>query len=271
MSTGSGSQATLLEYLGPKLDASRVVSWLPVVSPALATALGLLGQALEDRGDWAYAGGSVAVVLVTGVLEFIRTRYRSQRRETELTDAGKLRVTLKDALQPIAEMLADMQRMTIKSARIRQADQVAQQSCSALTLLFADIDDVRVVVYKVDSSASPRRMDAVQTNRARSGRSAQPFIAGNDRGDAAFAMLVSGEPCFVADVQDAAEVQNAVGAYSGTREGYRTFISAPIANDQDVYGMVNVDAPEPRVFVDTDKQLVALVADLLAIGYASIR
>ena len=271
MSTGSGSPATFLEYVGPKLDASRLLSWLHILSPAAATLLVTLGQSLQDRGDWAYVIGGIATLSVTAAMDGVRTLYRSRKRDSELTDAGKLRVTLKDALQPIAEMLADMQRMTTKSARIVQAGQIAQQSCSALALLFTGIDDVRVVVYRVDSSASPRRMDAVQTNRARDGRSASPFIEGEDRGNAAFAMLVSGEPCFVSDVCDPIEVQNAVGAYAGTRDGYRTFISAPITDDQNVYGMVNVDAPDPKVFVDTDKQLVALVADLLAIGYASIR
>lgn len=173
MSTGSGSQATFLEYVGPKLDASPLLSWLHILSPTAATLLVTLGQSLQDRGDWAYVVGGIATLLLTAAMDGVRTLYRSRKSKSELTDAGKLRVTLKDALQPIAEMLADMQRMT-RSARIVQAGQVAQQSCSALALLFTGIDDVRVVVYRVDPSASPRRMDAVQTNRARGGRGARP-------------------------------------------------------------------------------------------------
>ena len=50
--------------------------------------------------------------------------------------------------------------------------------------------------------------------------------------------------------------------------GYRTFISAAITNGQDAYGMVTVDAPKAGDLVDTDKQIVMLIADLLAIGFA---
>jgi GAF domain-containing protein len=52
--------------------------------------------------------------------------------------------------------------------------------------------------------------------------------------------------------------------------GYRTFISAPIADRQRTYGMVAVDAPKPGDLLRSDQHLVMLVADLLAIAFASI-
>lgn len=61
------------------------------------------------------------------------------------------------------------------------------------------------------------------------------------------------------------------GAYHGTRIGYRTFISAPIADRQRTYGMLTVDAPNPGDLLKSETHLVMLVADLLAIAFASVR
>ncbi|PBA33451.1 hypothetical protein CKJ65_02000 [Mycobacterium intracellulare] len=76
-------------------------------------------------------------------------------------------------------------------------------------------------------------------------------------------MRKGGEPLFIENIDEVNDVD-----YRGTGSGYKTFISASIHNDADGYGMVTIDAPRPTSLVDTDKQLVALVADLLAIAFA---
>jgi len=261
----------LVELFGHTLDKSRTLSILHVLTPALSAICIVLGQNREDRGDWAFLVAAAVALLVTAAAEALRARYRLLARQSELNSANALRVILKDALQPIAEMISDMQRLG-KPERQNKLERVAAQCCSALGLILREIDDVRIVVYRIEvDDAGERSMQVFSYNRARDGHAPNPFIEGSDRGDAAFGMLATGEPCFVSNVDDEDEVNAAAGAYEGSRMGYKTFISAPINDAQVGYGMLTVDAPEAGVLVDTDKQLVALVADLLSIGFASLR
>ena len=46
-------------------------------------------------------------------------------------------------------------------------------------------------------------------------------------------------------------------------------MSVPIvSNDGYAYGMLNVDSPREEMFQDTEQQIVSVVAEILAIGFA---
>lgn len=183
-----------------------------------------------------------------------------------------LRATYKDALQPVAEQLADMQTLTAGERKDKRLG-IAKQACSSVALLFDGVLDLRVVVYLVkDPGANVLVMTPVASNRARNGLAAKPFVMGNPRGDAAFATMFRDEPCFVNNVDDEGELDAAGGAaYKGTRNGYSAFISQAIFDQQRRYGMLTVDTPKKDAFSDADQHLVGLVADLLAVACASVR
>ncbi|HEY5855728.1 MAG TPA: GAF domain-containing protein [Aldersonia sp.] len=185
----------------------------------------------------------------------------------ERCSCSALKVTLHDTLQPIAEELADMQTIP-KEFRRERAIQIAQRCVDGLRLVLHDVQGLRAVVYRVDEAGDTLRVIA------RGGRSESvpgDFVRGDERGDAAFATLVERQACFVRDVDDAADVANRVGAHSGARRSYRTFIAAPVVDRLNKYGMLAVDAPTPGDLLDGDQHTVMLVADLLAVAFASIR
>jgi len=143
-----------------------------------------------------------------------------------------------------------------REARLRE---VAQQAVSALCLLLKDVDRLRAVVYSVDNSGTSMSCLAYH------GRGATPrgFDAGTPRGDSALDLVRSAGYVFAEDLTKARPA-----SYGGAVSDYRTFISAAISNGPNAYGMVTVDAPNAGDLVDTDAQIVLLMADLLSIAFA---
>ncbi|MGV9714449.1 hypothetical protein [Rhodococcus pyridinivorans] len=238
-------------------------SWVPVaisgVLPVIATLFVTFGQALEDRGDWAWIlGGSVLLLVVVGI-QVASHQLRKRLRGQELSEVDRLRVAMKDALQRVAELIAAMPSKG-KSERKAELKRVASQSLGAIQLLLDNVDRLRVVVYQiVDQSGRMEYLDY----GGRSGTPPQPFVPGTPRGDLAIKMVRDGGDKFAPDIE-----REPPEHYQGSAKGYRTFISASITNGEYAYGMVTVDAPNAGDLVDTDKQIVMLVADLLAIAFA---
>lgn len=237
--------------------------------PIAGTAVIPFGIPVKDRGD--FVSLVVAVVLILAGCGLITVREVSKRSQDAAVDEANatLRAAYKDALQPVAEQLADMQTMSPKG-RQTQLETIANQACSALDLLLDGIQDLRVVVYLVDDpGAEVLKMCPVAKSRGRNGRRPGDFVLGTPRGDAAFSTLFADDACFVNDVDDRGQLA-AMGAYSGTRDGYAAFISQSIFDQRMRYGMVTVDTPRRSAFVDTDKHLVGLVADLIAVACAAV-
>lgn len=259
----------LLNVVGPRLDESWRVKLFHVAAPVGSVVCLTLGQDREDGGDWLWVIGGVLLLIATGAIDLLRERYRARSRQLGIDAADALRVALKDALQPVAEMLSEMQSMTTVRSK-GHLKHVADQCCQGLKLLLKDVH-LRAVVYQIDDRrASTRTMSklAVQ-GRSRSGPPPQPFVEGTARGDAAFETVDSLVPCFVEDVDDAAEVAAMDGAYYGTRNGYKTFIAAVITDGTTQYGMVTVDAPVKGDLLKSDQELVMLLADLMAVAFAA--
>ncbi|MEU4651706.1 hypothetical protein [Nocardia fluminea] len=238
---------------------SRIRSWWQFAAgcflPVGAAACLAFGKEFADVGDWAWFLGGIVQLLAIGAIQYAEKR----RRGFEHDAADRLRVAMKDALQPLAGLIAAMPGMN-KSERAAQLRCVAIQANGALKLLLHNVDRLRAVVYEmVAADGTMKRIDYV----GRGGKPPEPFVPGTPRGDLAIAMVRDGETKFAPDI-DREPPEN----YEGSRKGYKTFISAAIKNGEDGYGMVTVDAPNAGDLVDTDKQIVMLVADLLAIAFA---
>jgi GAF domain-containing protein len=256
-----------VDWIGPQLDRSGWVRFAYLVQPvAVAMAIGIASK-VHGVAAWAWLGVGIGILALTACVQVLRESYRSHLREQNDNAAAEQLVALRDALRPIVESIADMHTLP-EATRGERANNIAQRSADALALVMQNgIPGFRSVVYRQDDVAG---VLSVLARAGRSEREPHEFRRGDDRGNAAFSTVERREACFVRDVSDDAEVAGLEGAYSGTRTGYRTFIAAPIADRQRTYGMVAVDAPAPGDLLWSDQHLVMLVADLLAIAFASI-
>lgn len=256
-----------VDWIGPYLHR-----WiLARVSYVLASPVSsvLLGLGFFAEGHWRvfWLTWFFVTLVVMTFAEVVRQSYSRHLQESEDMDEAARVVTLRDALRPLATDIADMQTLTLGRRRTR-VDEIARRGAEALALIMVKrIDGFRSVAYR-------KRGDDVVAVIESCGRSENPpqdFVRDTPRGEAAFMAIERRKPCFVRDVEDKNEVDTTIGAYYGTRIGYRTFISAPIADKQQAYGMLTIDAPNPGDLLKSDQYLVMLVADMLAIAFASVR
>jgi GAF domain-containing protein len=183
-------------------------------------------------------------------------------------------VSLREALRPIAKSIADMQTLMSEGDRRAKAETIAVQCADKLKLVMHEVPNFRSVVYRRNEAGDTL---SVVTFAGRSETLApEDFSKDDPRGKAAFATLKCKAPIFVRDVTDADEVAKLNATlpgvvYEGPRAGYKTFIAAPVVVGQSEYGMITVDAAEPGDLLGSEKYLVQLFADMLAIAVASIR
>jgi transcriptional regulator with GAF, ATPase, and Fis domain len=240
--------------------ASRKVSGLlstgAIVLAAIGALLASFGQDRKNLADWAWVAVGTALVVAAGLLQVWLDTLRKRGEVREEEEATRFRVAIKDALQPLAILMAETADGS-KKEREAALGQAAQQVVGALALLLKEVDRRRAVVYALDPAH--RLMRSI----AHAGRGAGPrdFVAGTPRGDTALQMLADGEPVLVADL---AQWPKAWAAAGGE---YSTFVAVPIVAGQVAFGMVTVDAPNAGDLTDTDMQLVVLFANLLAVVF----
>lgn len=240
-----------------RVAASRWLAPLAtVVLAVVGTVFVTIGQELDTKGDWYWVIGGSLLALIGGGVQLLREIGTIGAFDSASQEAKRLRIAMKDALQPVAELIADLPSKTPKD-RERGLEAIANQAASALTLLLKDVDRVRAVVYRLD--------DAGMSHLAYHGRgdTPNPFLNSTERGRLACEMVANGANHFEPDISKASS-----DAYRGTGNGYETYISASICTGSNGYGMVTVDAPNANDLVDTDRQIVCLVADLLAVAFA---
>lgn len=236
----------------------RVESYLVVALPVVGTVMVTIGQALDDVGDWFWVIGGALLVLLGGLVQLMTTRRHKRLSSADLNQAARFRIAMKDALQPVVEAMAYMPYLPKKS-RESTLVKVVERAVAALNLLLRNVDRVRVVVFKVDEDGNSLK----PMSHFGRGQSPRGFIAGTTRGDRALSMVAKAGDQFVRDLDKEAPTE-----WEGSGSGYRTFISAAINAGDYSYGMVTVDAPVAGSLVDTDCQLVLLIADLLAVAFA---
>lgn len=265
-----GASHELLLRVGLFVNDHR--GWLLLVTaavlPAAAVVLGAVGQELNDGGDWSFVGGAGVCVLVSGLLQMLSGWAAGRASEMDLLEVDRLRVTLKDALQPVAEMIADMELLSRRPERVAMLRNVATQAVGALNLIFADIERTRATVYRLTAQGDMECMSYLGRGE---GVQPQPFRRQTARGEQALAIVRAGQDVLITDIDDvetASDGRVVSPDYRGSRSGYKTFISCSITNKDKPYGMVTLDAPDAGDLSDTDKQLVGLMADLLAIAFA---
>lgn len=174
--------------------------------------------------------------------------------------AAREKLLLEQELQPLLEYAATATNHP-RAERRKDAEKAAARAVAGLRNVFTTVRGVRVVVFVV--SADGQRMCPLQPG----GRQDRPgpFVRGTPRGDKAFEVLEDPRKNFiiVPDLDKAAPEE-----WEGTGEGYRTFISAPIRSQEDGYGLLTIDAPDPGSLDDRHASTVALFAAALGVLYA---
>ena len=266
----SGTARELLFHAGQIINDRHgwLVVFTGVLLPTTAAVLSVVGQDLEDGGDWAYIGGAALAISTTGLLQLLSGWAARKSADADLFEVDRLRVTMKDALQPLAEMIADMELLSRRAERVAMLKSVATHSVAALKLIFTDIERARATVYRLAESGD---MECVSYLGRGEGVQPQPFRRQTQRGEQALAMVRGGGDLLIRNIDDveiASDGKVVSPDFRGSRSGYKTFISCSITNRDKRYGMVTLDAPQAGDLSDTDKQLVGLMADLLAIAFA---
>lgn len=261
--TGSGStsasfwSAVAAAAQRNSIGLSAVGAAIGVVSAALL----VLGGPLEDVVDKRQIVWGVVAAVLVGALAVLRewSQWWVDRGQREA--AAQLRLAVKDALRPVAGMIAEMQTMT-RAKREAHLQKVATQVVGSMQLLLSQVRGLRTVVYQL---TGPDHLERI----ASLGREEEP--AGNfDRHpqgepDRAFDALENNESQLVHDVVR----EPPVGSIEhGTDHGYRTYMAVPIAVGDRGFGMLTLDAPDPDSFTDTDLKLCEFVAGMLAIAFA---
>jgi transcriptional regulator with GAF, ATPase, and Fis domain len=227
-----------------------------IILAAIGALFASFGQNRKDIGDWVWVGVGTALVVGSGLLQVWLDTMRKRGEVREEREAARFRVAIKDALQPLAILMAETADGS-KKEREAALGQAAQQVVGALALLLKDIDRRRAVVYALDPAHRVMRSIA----HAGRGRAPRDFVAGTPRGDTALRMLAEGEPVLVPDLAGWPHAWAAAGSE------YTTFVAVPIVAGQVAFGMVTVDAPHAGDLTDTDMQLVVLFANLLAVVF----
>lgn len=242
------------------LSASRW--WAPIgaiVLAILGTVSITIGQDHETKSDWTWIILGAVALLMGALIQLVREIGKANELRSGEQEAIRLRIAMKDALQPVAELIAEMPSKTPKE-RERALKPVATQCVGALQLLLKDVDRLRAVVYQLGDDEDEPMAYLAYGGRAQKPR---PFVMTTERGRLAREMIKTGGSHFEPDIR---KISN--DAYKGSGRDYQTYISAAICTGGYAYGMVTVDAPRADDLVDTDRQIVCVIADMLGIAFA---
>lgn len=177
-----------------------------------------------------------------------------RRAETDDLEGDSREVLLEETLRPLLE-LASQTTFEFKDERERVMKSAAERVSHDLRAAFGDVEGVRVVVFKLNDDATKMTPFPPAGRQDRPG----PFERGTPRGDKAFEVLAGKKP-FVA-VDDLAKTQP--DEWKGSGDGYNTFISAPIRNSKQGFGMLTVDAPQAGTLPARHGATIALFAAAL--------
>ncbi|WAL65911.1 GAF domain-containing protein [Amycolatopsis cynarae] len=227
-------------------------------APVLVIALPVGGAFMISLGEnrpnsWILLISGAGILLIGGLIQFF-----DQRSKFRGATEPRFRVAVKDALQPIVEDISTMPYLS-KLQRESLLSKLAASCTAALVLLLHGVPRVRAVVFKLNNS---RRSMSCMSYYGR-GQTPKGFDASTPRGDRALDLVAAGKNIFVPNLD-----KQKPSEWEGSGEDYKTFISAAITASGNSFGMITVDAPRAGDLVDTDMQVVRLLADLLGIAFA---
>ncbi|TFD13145.1 hypothetical protein E3T26_10340 [Cryobacterium sp. TMT1-21] len=239
---------------------------LDVGIPALMVVAGTV--AFEAGSIWPsqaaflfWTGVGVLVLLVLAqIMRAVRANRLIATTDTEIND---LRLAMKNSIAPVARLLAGMPNLS-PGAKRKHVLRVADKATSVTAyLLLRYIPKVRANVFALNEAGTV----LVLESHGGDGDPPNSFDTSTEAGRIALAWTqTGGEPLVVADTA----TDTRPGISNDSR--YRSFVAVVIRSGPYSYGMLTIDSPEPDAFTEgsTEVETAKVVAELLAVGYASL-
>lgn len=234
---------------------SSLLSWVQAGLAVASAALGFYGGALATNVQrlliiLAIVALALSVLIGRG-LEWAQKKVDDAQREL----AARTLIAVKQALRPVAELIATMPALSARRCAYR-LNEVAVQVAGSMDLIL-DTPQLRTAVYKLVDQDT---MDVIA------------YLGGDGTRPGIFKRCPRGQPdpTFEALERNTTIVSNDVGQQSDGRQvsrGYRSYIAVPIVSENQAFGMLSVDAPEADAFTQTDVDMVVFVAEMLAIAF----
>lgn len=162
-----------------------------------------------------------------------------------------------------ARSLADSRRKPLQAKKHFVRGEMSLHAVNALSRVYSRVHDVRTVVYELN----PEKTLLSPLHHAGEREPAGSFSVSTPRGKAAIDFVLADDGAeLVADVK-----KEKRDGWGGSGNGYRTYISAPIVSETGYHGMLTIDAPNPGDLTQQDKRVIDLAANLLGVGFASIK
>ena len=183
-----------------------------------------------------------------------------KRKGSAVDDATAAREKLlEEKLHPLLERTASAVGL-VRNERGREASRAAEKTVDDLAWAFGTVPHVRVVIFRVSDDGN--RM----IPRFAAGRQDRPgdFVRGTPRGDKAFEVLRGKDPYLRVANLDTENPET----WAGSGVGYRTFITAPIRDLDNGYGLLTVDAPKAHTLDKRHGGTLSLFAATLAVLFA---
>lgn len=244
---------------------SGVEATAAVAAAVLGVLVGLPVPKGETRPVWWIPTLLVAGVVAV-VLPFLRQAIRRWRAQTELSTIDRLHVSLTLYLEPALRLLT---RMVTEDATARRATlETLQYSIAdaAAHLCGPDGNTLQVNYFAARGRTLSPAAHSQTTNP-----STRVFTnhVSDPAGKEAWAHAKTGQPALWPDIEDPSK--RPVHYSRSPSTAYRTFITIGVVkpSTETVWGMLNVDAPQPGDLGLSDMRLLQVLASLLATGHAA--
>jgi len=212
------------------------------------------GAPVSARG-WALATvGAVAVAVPL----WLKARREAGAEALAVQARTALRLVIVDTFTPIADLVGRVHQAEDAGDRAELRGQLQQMVVDAASVL-CDGDRARAVFFELGGGE--------MRPAAWAGRSDSPGAVftrrGDDRRGQEAHLLVEHHDYLW--VEDLGAERLPPGVYPRPG-GYRSFVSVAVFSGEREYGLLTVDAPEPRAFSETDLEVMRALAQLLGAG-----
>ncbi|MBW0101636.1 GAF domain-containing protein [Pseudonocardia sp. KRD291] len=207
---------------------------------------------------------TAAVIVLAAVQTFAQAKAR-QEAEAAADDASELatravtkfEIALNDIFLPYSDILS--KAVTTNSVQRSGVQAEARRAIVSYASNFIGADRVRACFFELSGHVGSRRLECKTVYDGREGGPSTIFRESNPNHRHVFEQLDKREAEYWPDLTQ----NRPPGAVSRV---YKTFISAPVATDARIYGLLTVDALEPGELTQRHEPFIRLFAQLLAVA-----
>ncbi|MBO0775644.1 MAG: GAF domain-containing protein [Actinobacteria bacterium] len=246
---------------GARVYLTTVISLAGV---AMATLLGMQAGAAAAGRQWWALGAVAASVTAAGVPAYEqlrKERLRASAQQAAVDAAVAMRVTMNDALDPIARQLGRVVTAETRHDRDALAEAAIPMVLDSAAHL-AGSGRVRACLFRFAPGTPGMLVPAAYSGRVDDPLA--PIREGTEQGDLVFGMIRRNEHLFSPDLR----ADPLPGWPVTPPQTYRSFAAVPVAAGSSAFGMLTLDALASGGIRRADVPLVRLLGGLLAVALA---